>query len=128
MLTRCTLVFLVVAAAVVALSAPLGAAEDPAGVWIGTTTVPDRGTNQLTLTIEKGKDGYTGTMVDSLEMVSKDPLQDVRFVDGTVTFSFQLSDGALMSMRLKVAGDAMTGEWVHPGGDTGPIELHRKKG
>ncbi|HSK10329.1 MAG TPA: hypothetical protein VK911_12195 [Vicinamibacterales bacterium] len=125
MMTRYACAVLVVVAAL--LSAPLGAAENPTGMWVGTTSVPDQGTDQVTLTINKVKDGYAGTMTDTLGMVAKEALRDVQYADGVLTFSFSLTDGVGMSMKLKVAGDKMAGEWLHPGGDAGSITLERKK-
>lgn len=119
---------ILVLAAVVLVPAPIRAAEDPAGTWVGTTEVPNRGTDQITLTINKVKDGYTGTMSDSLEVVSREELRDIRYADGVLTFSFTLTEGATpMTMKLKVAGDKMEGAWAHPEGDTGAIAFQRKK-
>ena len=42
-----------VALMVAVLLAPLRAAEDPAGLWIGTTEVPNQGTDQVRLAITK---------------------------------------------------------------------------
>jgi hypothetical protein len=126
MLIRCSYALLVVVAAAL-LSAPVGAAEGPAGLWVGTTEVPQQGTDQVTLTITKVKDGYGGTMTDSLEMVAKEELRDIRFADGLLSFTFALTDGAQLTMKLKVTGDKMAGEWVHPDGSVGAITFERKK-
>jgi hypothetical protein len=125
MLKRILLVL--VAAAMVPMPAILRAAEEPAGVWIGTTTVPDQGTDQVTLTIMKTSDGYGGTMSDSLNIVAKEALRDVRLADGELTFGFTLTDGALMTMTLSISGDKMAGEWRTPDGETGAITFERKK-
>ena len=53
-------------AALVALTVPLRAAENPVGTWVGITEVPDQGADEVTLTIAKSDGGYTGTMTDSL--------------------------------------------------------------
>ena len=126
MLTRKGLLILAVIA-VTLPSVPLGAAEDPVGEWIGTTEVPDQGTDQVVLTIRKADGGYGGLMTDSLGMVAKVDLQDVQFADGILSFGFSLTDGAQMTMKLKVTGDKMTGEWRHPEGDVGTITFERKK-
>jgi hypothetical protein len=119
---------LLVAAAVTAMSTALRAAEDPAGLWIGTTEVPNQGADQVRLAITRIDDGYGGLMTDSLGVVAGDPLRDVKFVDGVLTFGFSLTDGTAMTMKLKVAGDKMAGEWQHPEGDAGAIIFERKKG
>lgn len=126
MLTRYSCAILVAVAAALPF-APLHAAEDPTGMWVGTTEVPEQGTDQVTLTVNKVKDGYGGTMMDSLGMVTKEELQDVRCAGGLLSFSFSLTDGTKMTMKLKVAGDKMTGEWAHPEGDVGSISFERKK-
>jgi hypothetical protein len=114
--------------ALVALTVPLWAAENPVGTWVGTTEVPDQGADEVTLTIAKSDGGYTGTMTDSLGMVAKEALRDIEFAEGVLTFGFSLADGAAMKMKLKIAGDRMAGEWQHPEGDIGAITLERKKG
>lgn len=115
-------------AALVALAVPLWAAENPVGTWVGTTEVPDQGADGVTLTIAKSDGGYTGTMTDSLGMVAREPLRDIEFAEGVLTFGFSLTDGTAMKMKLKIAGDKMSGEWQHPEGDAGAITLERKTG
>jgi hypothetical protein len=107
--------------------APLRAAEDPAGLWIGTTEVPDQGTDQVRLAISRIDGGYGGLMTDSLGVVSGEALRDVEFADGVLTFGFSLTDGTAMTMKLKVTGEKMAGEWHHPEGDAGAIVFERKK-
>lgn len=113
-------------AALVALTVPLWAAENPVGTWTGTTEVPDQGADEVTLTIAKSDAGYTGTMTDSLGMVAREALRDIAFADGVLTIGFALTDGTAMKMTLKVTGDTMVGEWRHPEGGVGAITLERK--
>jgi hypothetical protein len=125
MLKRVLLV--VAAAAMVSMPAVLRAAEEPAGLWIGTTNVPDQGTDEVTLAITKTADGYGGTMSDSLNIVAKEALRDVRLADGVLRFGFTLTDGSLMKMTLTLSGDKMAGEWETPDGEVGEITFERKK-
>jgi hypothetical protein len=125
MMRRVAFLFL---SALVALTVPLWAAENPVGTWVGTTEVPDQGADGVTLTIAKSDGGYTGTMTDSLGMVAREALRDIEFAEGMLTFGFALTDGTAMKMKLKIAGDRMAGEWQHPEGDIGAITLERKKG
>jgi hypothetical protein len=120
-------VLVLAATAAVILAVPLRAAEDPAGLWVGITEVPEQGPDQVTLTITQVDGAYAGSMFDSLGMVAKTDLRDVRFADGMLTFGFSLNDGAQMTMTLKVAGDKMAGEWRHPEGDVGAIIFERKR-
>lgn len=103
------------------------AAENPVGQWAGTTEVPGQGPDAVTLTITKTDTGYAGTMTDSLGQVANEPLREVTFADGGLTFAFSLTDGTPMKMVLKVTGDKMAGEWQHPEGDAGAIVFERKK-
>jgi hypothetical protein len=112
---------------VAALLAPLRAAEDPAGLWIGTTEVPNQGTDQVRLAITRIDGAYGGLMTDSLGVVAGEPLREVTFADGVLTFGFALTDGTPMRMKLKVTGDKMAGEWQHPEGDAGAIVFERRK-
>lgn len=114
--------------ALVALSVPLWAAENPVGTWVGTTEVPDQGPDTVTLTIAKSDGGYTGTMADSIGVVAAEPLRDIQFAEDVLTFGFALTDGTAMKMKLKVTGDKMAGEWQHPEGSAGAITFERKKG
>lgn len=125
MLKRVLLVL--AAAAMVSVPAALRAAEEPAGLWIGTTNVPDQGADQVTLAITKTADGYGGTMSDSLNIVAKEALRDVRFADSVLSFGFTLTDGTLMTMTLTLGGDKMAGEWETPDGGIGAIAFERKK-
>jgi len=113
-------------AALVVLTVPLWAAENPVGTWVGITEVPDQGADEVTLTIAKSNGGYTGTMTDSLGMVAREALRDIAFAEGVLTIGFALTDGTAMKMTLKIAGDKMAGEWQHPEGDVGAITLERK--
>ena len=115
-------------AAMVLLPATLGAAENPAGLWAGTTVVPNRGTDEVKLVITTIDGGYAGLMTDSLREVAGDALRDVKFADGVLTFGFALIDGTAMTMKLTVTGDSMAGEWIHPEGGAGAITFERKKG
>ena len=119
------LLLAVIAAAL--LSAPLRAAEDPAGLWIGTTEVPNQGTDQVRLAIARIDGGYGGLMTDSLGVVAGEPLREVTFADGALAFGFTLTDGTQMRMKLKVTGDRMAGEWQTPDGEAGAITFERKK-
>jgi hypothetical protein len=127
MLKQFVVVF-VAALAVAAWAAPLPAAEDPAGLWVGTTEVPNQGTDQVRLAITRIDGAYGGLLTDSLGVVAGEPLRDVTFADGVLTFGFALTDGTAMKMRLKVTADKMVGEWQHPEGDAGAIVFERKKG
>lgn len=119
---------LAAAGAAVLPIALVAAAENPTGQWAGTTEVPGQGQNAVALTITKTDTGYAGSMTDSLRVVANEPLREMTFADGVLTFGFSLSDGIPMKMKLVVTDDKMAGEWRHPGGDAGAITFERKKG
>ena len=89
--------------------------------------MPGQGTDEVTLAITKTADGYGGTMSDSLNIVAKEALLDVRLADGVLKFGFTLTDGSLMKMTLTLSGDKMAGEWETPEGGVGEIAFERKK-
>jgi hypothetical protein len=103
-------------------------AADYSGTWVGTTEVPDQGTDQVTLVLKKTGKTYGVVLTDSLGMVAKEEIKDVTVTSDGLTFHFSLTDGSAMIMRLKVAGDKMTGQWEHPDGTVGAITLQRSKG
>jgi hypothetical protein len=89
--------------------------------------VPGQGTDQVKLAITRVNGAFGGLMTDSLGVVSGEPLREVTFADGVLTFGFSLTDGTPMKMRLTVAGDKMAGEWQHPEGNAGAVTFERKK-
>ena len=50
--------------------APTKRVVDINGTWIGTTEVPEQGTDQVTMVLKKAENGYTGTIADSLAMIA----------------------------------------------------------
>ncbi len=126
-----------VAFALVVLTAGVAAAQKPAatrskavivGTWIGPTQVPDQGTDQITITITKTDTGIAGTISDSLGVIAgTTEIKDLTFADATLTGSFPLGNGQLITLKVKLEKDTLTGNWTHEGGDTGDITLERKK-
>jgi hypothetical protein len=103
-------------------------APDITGTWNGKTEVPDAGTLEMQLVIKKDKDAYSGTILDSMNMITVGTeIKVVELKDDALTLTFPLADGALITCRLKVAGDKMTGQWEHPQGATGTLDFTRKK-
>jgi hypothetical protein len=103
-------------------------AVDFSGTWLGKTEVPNAGIDDLTLVLKKDKDSYAGTVVDTFQMIAPDtPIQSVKVEGSLITFMFPLTDGAMISCKLTLAGDKMTGDWTHPEGDTGTLAFEKKK-
>ncbi len=128
MKTTALLGLLVAVAVMLGVGIVASAPPDVAGKWIGKTEVPDQGTDQVTMVLKKAGEGYTGTIEDSIGQVAAGtPLKDVKLENSVLTCSFPITDGALISMKLTLAGDKMTGDWSHPQGSTGAITFERQK-
>ncbi len=103
---------------------------DLSGTWVGQTEVPEQGTDELTLVLEKIDGEYTGTASDSLGMLVDVECEDIEFQDGTLTFHFSIFDGyeyMTVWMNLEVEGDTMSGYWEVEDGTTGAVEMERVK-
>lgn len=103
---------------------------DLTGTWVGQTEVPDQGTDEITLVLEKTDGEYTGTASDTLGLVQDAECEDIEFKDGTLTFHFSIFDGyeyMTVWMNLKVDGDKMSGYWEVEDGTTGAVEMERVK-
>lgn len=102
--------------------------EDLSGTWIGKTEVPDTGIDEVTVILKKTETGYTGIINDSLAVIAKDTeIKDINTDGDKLSFAFPLADGNRVVIKVTVAGDKMTGYWEHQEGNTGAIELTRKK-
>ena len=101
---------------------------DLSGKWVGTTEVPEQGTDEVTLTLQKDNGKYFGTISDSLGMVQDEECKEIEFKEGTLTFYFSIFDGyeyLTVYATLTVEGDKMSGYWETEEGTSGSIELER---
>lgn len=101
-------------------------ADDISGTWVGETDIPEQGTDELTLVLEKAGDTYTGTLNDSFGMVVDTEAEDLEYKDNVLTFNFSIYDGyssMIVYITLKVEGDTMTGQWETEEGETGEINM-----
>jgi hypothetical protein len=99
-----------------------------AGTWVGSTDVPDVGSDQVVLVIEKDGTGYRAIVSDSAALIAKDtPARDLKLDGDTLSFWFPLADGPTVAIQLTVSGDTMSGGWQHEGGQTGSLSFERKK-
>ena len=120
------------AAALFGLAALTGFAQktvDLSGTWVGKTEVPGVGMIDVTLVLEKTEKCWRGTIASDNQAVINGNLEvmDVTVEGENFSFVFPLADGALVLMKLVVAGDKMTGNWEHPSGSTGAMEFVKKK-
>lgn len=130
-LTVGNLIFLGVMFTVLAsfvFAAPRTAAVDFSGTWLGKTNLPHFGADELTLVLKKEKESYTGTVVDTLEIIAPDtPIQKAEVEGNVITFMFPLVDGAMLSCNLTLEGEKMNSYWSHPAGARGIIVFEKKK-
>ena len=125
------LVFLVAMSTVLAafvFAAASPTAADFRGTWLGKTTLPDGTVDEFNLVLKKEKDTYAGTIDDSLKAVPPaTPIQSVKVEGNLITFTFPWPDGAMIYCKLTLAGDKMTGDWIHPAGTMGALVFEKKK-
>ena len=128
---RVTIFVLVAVVATLGAGMLLGQNTDLSGTWVGETMVPNSTDKDgLSLVLKKDGASYSGTMTDSMGMVNGVSLESVKFENGTLSFKFNAgpADQAMrISTTLKLANDKLVGSWVDDQGDTGALELVRKK-
>jgi hypothetical protein len=111
-----------------AFSPAAASAPDFTGTWLGTTEVPDVGTDQIALVIRKAQAGLAATISDSAQMIAPNTeARDVKVEGEAIAFWFPLASGESVSVQLKIAGDTLTGGWTHESGSTGSMQFARKK-
>ncbi len=122
---RRSVVWMTIAAAVVATS--LVVAADLTGTWVGTTEIPNHGTDRLTLVLKKGLGGYNGTIADALGLIAKGTaITEVKLNGDVLTFGVPVGDG-VHRVRMQFKGDKATAEWTLPGADPGTLLFERQK-
>lgn len=98
------------------------------GTWLGKTEVPDQGLDEVTMVIVKAKEGFSGTLVDSLGLIAKETaIKEIKLQANELTYHFSLVDEQEVWIKLTVDGDKLTGAWTTAEGDTGAIVFERKK-
>jgi len=118
-------VWMAIAAAVAITSSVLAA--DFTGTWLGTTEIPDHGTDRLTLVLKKGPGGYSGTITDFLGLIAKDTvITDVKLDRDVLTFGVPVAD-KVHRVRMQFKGDKATAEWTTAEGDLGTFVFEKQK-
>ncbi|MGD9344612.1 MAG: hypothetical protein PVH84_02035 [Candidatus Aminicenantes bacterium] len=105
-------------------------ADDISGTWVGETEIPDQGTDELTMVLEKAGDTYTGILSDSFGMLIDTECDDLEYKDNVLTFNISIYDGyssMTVYITLKVEGNTMTGQWETAEGDTGALTMEKKE-
>jgi hypothetical protein len=120
---------LLTVALALALGPLFGQETDLTGTWVGSTYVSDSGDDQVTLVLKKEGETYTGTVSDSMGMANESPLENAKFVDGTLTAEFTIFNGTdymKIKLTLKLSGESLVGNWESADGETGNLELKRQ--
>jgi hypothetical protein len=122
---------LMTVALIFSASPVLSQSLDLSGTWVGETVVSSDGDkDQVTLVLTKEGESYSGNVTDSMGMANESPLEKVEFKDNTLTAEFVIFNGeeyVRISMTLEVKGERLVGEWQSEDGETGPLDLERKK-
>ena len=125
------LLFAVLLSNVAALIA-LAQVQDLSGTWTGETLVPDSDDKDLvTLVLKKDGASYTGTVTDSMGMANAAILEKVAVAKDALTFEFVITTGIGETVRirvaLKISAEKLVGTWESEDGETGALEMTRKK-
>ncbi len=127
---RKTLLFILALALGAAVSAQAPAAESsPVGIWVGTAE--NQGNyDDITVTIEKNKDAYTGRIKDDMGMFPDVEIKNITVKGDKVSFEFP---GSLSGMSFNLKADlvmtekTLKGTWTMlEDGSTGGLDLARK--
>ena len=100
------------------------------GTWVGTTEVPDMGTDEVTLVLTQENGLYAGTITDTLGMANEAECTEILFENNTLTFNFSIYNGyefVEIYCTLTVEEEALTGQWESEDGNMADIRLERKK-
>ena len=128
---KITVYFTVMALMCLCSSPLLAVTGDISGTWVGETEVPDSlDADVLTLIISKKDGKYMGIVSDTLGFASETECDNFVVQENDLSFTFEISDGyevQTIYIKLKVAGDSMTGFWENEGGDGAEVTLVKKK-
>jgi CubicO group peptidase (beta-lactamase class C family) len=119
--------FLTLAAALLVAQTP-APAPDLTGTWSGQTQM-SRGKDVFTLVLAAKGDSYSGTMSDAMGLLNQVPIQDVKYSDGTLRFTFKASlanRDLQLEATLRLANGRLVGVWTAESGDTSSLDLERK--
>jgi len=105
--------------------------QDLSGTWVGSTAVPGmEERDNLTLVLKKDGSSYSGTLSDSMGMLTEAVLEKVKVDMGAISFEFLAQTGGgpvRIRSTLKASEGKLVGSWESEGGDTGALEFVRKK-
>lgn len=114
----CKILFLaVVVWGVVIPSVYAIADNDLVGTWNGTMEIPNFGTYEMVLILEKSNSEYKGTVSDDMGYIAEGTeVENLEIDRNTLSCEFGLTDGSVVCLTLEANGDTMTGEAERDGG------------
>jgi hypothetical protein len=101
---------------------------DLTGTWSGQTQM-SRGKNLFTLVLARTGESYSGTTSHAMGLLNQVPIQDVKYSDGTLRFSFKASLASRdlqLEATLRLEDGRLVGVWTAESGDTSSLDLERK--
>ncbi len=102
---------------------------DISGTWVGETEVPEQGTDEMTLVIEKTDGDYAATISDSFGMLMDAVCEDLEYENDTLSFKISIFDGyadMTVYISFKIEGDTMAGHWETEDGDSSEITMEKQ--
>ena len=91
--------------------------NDLTGTWNGTMEIPNFGTYEMVLVLEKSNGVYKGGVADDMGYIAEGTEVENLEIDRTsLSCEFGLTDGSVVTLTLEADGDTMTGEAERDGG------------
>ena len=98
------------------------------GTWIGTAELPDQTLDEVTVVLEKTETGYKGKVGDALGVLAPEtPLTEVSYDGKQLKLMFPTAEGVVITILMKPEGEKLVGMWTNEEGESGKVELARKK-
>jgi len=97
------------------------------GKWNGKMAIPNFGTYEMTMVLEKTDSGYKGKVNDTVGYIAKDTeIQDIKIEGNQLSCWFDLTDGTIVNLTLTADGDTMIGEAEREGGIVSCVFVREK--
>jgi hypothetical protein len=95
---------------------------------VGTAELPDQTIDEVTVVLVKAETGYTGKVSDGLGvLVPETPLTQASYDGKVVKLVFPDAEGDFITIVLKPEGEKLVGQWSNEDGESGKVEIARKK-
>ena len=122
-----TLLRAIVLFGIVALSLYALQEVNLAGKWNGRMQIPNFGTYEMTMVLEKTDSGYKGTVSDTMGYIAEGTeIEDLDVDDNELYGWFELTDGSVVTLHLTADGEIMTGEAERNGGVVSCVFVREK--